>query len=836
MKRRTFMKLAGAATLVPPWSAAEGQPVFLSLRNAAVLLSRSSTAREAKAATVLVEESEKRCGLTWLVGKSRDRSAQVTIALATRQSLGGLSERFLASDEHLRGLAADGFVIRSGTDARGAWIAIVGADERGLLFGVGKLLRLINFGRMSAEIPASGMSITSSPKYRLRGHQLGYRPKTNAYDGWTVDMWDQYIRDLAIFGTNAIELVPPRTDDMQDSPQFPLPPLDMMVRMSQIADSYGIDVWVWYPPMDSDYSNPKTVDVALHEWRTVLANLPRLDAIFVPGGDPGHSEPKYLLALLEVQKKSLVQDHPNLQAWVSPQGFNADWMEKFITIISQPETQSWLDGVVFGPQSRLSLDELRSRVPQHYPIRDYPDITHSTSCQYPVPDWDLAFALTEGREVINPRPQCEAEILRQSLPQTIGFLTYSEGCNDDLNKFVWSALGWDPGQPVITVLRDFSHYFIGSQQEEGVALGLLDLERNWQGMLATNDRVDLTLERFRDLENAAAPAVLENWRFQQVLYRAYYDAFVRRRLLRESGLLAHALDILGQVDEFGWSALPLNIGEMPSSYPSNRRDPDMLIDAAIRVLEEPDADPEAAALRTRITELGYALFQSIHMQLAVERYQGEAVERAANLDTLDTPLTDIPWLRKQLANIKSLGNAEKQVASIRAVLSRTDPGPGGFYDELGNIANRPHLTLGPGPGKDPELRQSPQIGFSYPDRWGAAIPNAWKRWAGSLYDAAIEMRYEGLDPSSAYTVRVVYSGNQTSLKIGLKANDNVQIHPYIERTWPPALQEFPIPVAATSEGSLKLTWTREPGLGGNGTGCQVSEVWLIPADKSEAPS
>ena len=25
-----------------------------------------------------------------------------------------------------------------------------------------------------------------------------------------------------------------------------------------------------------------------------------------------------------------------------------------------------------------------------------------------------------------------------------GFLTYSEGCNDDVNKAVWSALGWDP--------------------------------------------------------------------------------------------------------------------------------------------------------------------------------------------------------------------------------------------------------------------------------------------------------------------------------------------------------------------------------------------------------
>ncbi len=140
-----------------------------------------------------------------------------------------------------------------------------------------------------------------APKYPLRGHQLGYRPKTNSYDGWSVPMWEQYIRDLAVFGANAIELIPPRSDDAADSPHFPLPPMQMMTEMSRIADSYGLDVWIWYPAMDKDYSDPKTVEFALHEWGEVFRRLPRVDAVFVPGGDPGHTEPKYLLALLEKQ-------------------------------------------------------------------------------------------------------------------------------------------------------------------------------------------------------------------------------------------------------------------------------------------------------------------------------------------------------------------------------------------------------------------------------------------------------------------------------------------------------------------------------------------------------
>ena len=37
---------------------------------------------------------------------------------------------------------------------------------------------------------------------------------------------------------------------------------------------------------------------------------------------------------------------------------------------------------------------------------------------------------------------------------------------------------------------------------------------------------------FQDMERTCSPQVMENWRFQQALYRTYFDAFVRRRLIR----------------------------------------------------------------------------------------------------------------------------------------------------------------------------------------------------------------------------------------------------------------------------------------------------------------
>jgi hypothetical protein len=71
--------------------------------------------------------------------------------------------------------------------------------------------------------------------------------------------------------------------------------------------------------------------------------------------------------------------------------------------------------------------------------------------------------VTEGREVINPWPMGYANIFRLQAPYSIGFVTYSEGCNDDVNKFIWSSLGWDREKPVVEILREYSGYFISDR-------------------------------------------------------------------------------------------------------------------------------------------------------------------------------------------------------------------------------------------------------------------------------------------------------------------------------------------------------------------------------------
>jgi hypothetical protein len=642
--------------------------------------------------------------------------------------------------------------------------------------------------RDTIEAPGT-LQIASAPAYPLRGHQLGYRPKTNSYDGWSVPVWEQYIRDLAVFGTNAIELIPPRSDDDADSPHFPLPPMRMMIEQSRLAASYGLDVWVWYPAMDKDYSDPKTVEFALHEWGEVFRQLPRIDAVFVPGGDPGHTEPKYLLALLEKETQVLHRFHPRAQMWVSPQSFDRAWMDQFLAIL-RDQQPAWLSGVVFGPQVRMSLPELRAAVPRRYPIRHYPDITHSRQSQYPVPDWDAAYAFTEARESINPRPIDEANIFHLLQPYTIGFLTYSEGCNDDVNKMVWSSLGWDPKADITDILRDYSRYFIGPRYAESFAQGLLALERNWRGPLATNAGVEPTLQQFQEMERAATPQLRANWRFQQALYRAYYDAYTRARLIYESQLEDKALAELKDSKSDG-SVSAMNLAE--------------------GILDQPLTDRTTLGWRARVFELAEALFQSIRMQLSVPRYQAIAVDRGANLDTIDFPLNDRPWLKQRLAAIRQLPDEAARLKAISEIVHWTDPGPGGFYDDLGNVTRQPHLVRGA------------LTGFAGNANWRVS----WRTHAESLYDDPLRMHYDGLNPAAQYKIRVVYAGDSPRTKIRLAADDAVEIHPLIAKPAPIAPVEFDIPKSATGKGTLDLSWYREPGLGGNGRGCQVAEVWLI---------
>jgi hypothetical protein len=244
-------------------------------------------------------------------------------------------------------------------------------------------------------------------------------------------------------------------------------------------------------------------------------------------------------------------------------------------------------------------------------------------------------------------------------------------------------------------------------------------------------------------------------------------------------------------------------------------------------------DPAEAAsrqpLRDAIETLAGQLFHNIGMQLSVKKYGASEIGRGASLDTVDVSLNDRAWLEHEFARIRSLATEHERLEAITAIVNWTNPGPGGFYDDLGNPAAEPHLVHFEDYSSDPAFLHSALDSFA--DR----LPDqGWRlseiTHALALYDQPLELRYTGLGTSAYYKLRVDYAGEDSTQPITLVANDSIVIHGPRKRASNPEIVEFEIPAAATSAGTLDLKWTQPKGLGGGGRGLQIAEVWLLRED------
>jgi len=719
---------------------------------------------------------------------------------------------------------AEGFSVLGLPWSHGEAVILAGNDERGELFAAGWLLRQMRCTpapgayACSPRIPAH-LRIFTTPDKPARGHQIGYRNKNNTYDAWNLAQFERQIRDLAIFGGNALQLIAPASDDDPTSVLYPAPALQTVLGISGLLQKYGLDCDLYYPEMRSDYTQPAQVEAELKDFEALVKAMPRLDALYIPGGDPGHTPPAALFPLVAREAEVLHRYHPKATVWVSAQGFDAARYARFYQLLD--EHPAWLTGVFFGPQSRDSFATQRRRIPARYAMQFYPDIAHTMHAQFPVPQWDPIWGLTEGREPICPRPAAFAEIYRYYRSLHSGFMTYSEGVNDDVNKIVFTQLGWSATMPIETILSEYARWFL---QREGAQNALAvqavrGLENDWTGPIAGNRGIAATYALLQQLNAASTPAqVAGNGRWESLLYRATYDDYVQRRLAREGGAEQAAYTALSQSATSGQRAA------------ATRK---ALADTAPDAIEQREHD--------RLFTLADALFHDWGLQLSVPLYHAENWERGANLDRVDTPLNDAAWLNHALDAALQQPTEDARQAALDAIVDWQHPVPGALYDDLGDPTHEPHLVRGTPWADDPELYSAAIDGIA--DRTLAANPSpanlttpaaenpwrlSWLDYAETLYETPLELDYTGLDPHRAYRVRITYAGEDYALPLRLTANGTIEVHAARLRHGNPETVEFPVPAAATATGKLQLRWTGPGGSPGSGRGRQVAEVWLIP--------
>ena len=753
------MRIALLACLLP----------CLSLTAANLDLSRANVVAgtaDRNSALVLVEEVEKRTGIRLPVVASLQEGK---ISIALRQGVAGL--------------AAEGYRLK----ASAGQVEIAGADARGVLYGVGAFLRRMDWkaGSLSIEAP---LELKSAPVSRIRGHQLGYRAAANSWDAWTVAQFDQYIRELALFGANSIENIP--FQDERTNPLMKVSRREMNREMSRICQRYGLDFWVWLPADFDLHDTAKRVEF-LQRFEEMAGESVELSGVFVPGGDPGHNPPELVMPLLEDLAARLKLRHPKAKVWLSLQGFNAEKEEAVYRYIEQ-KRPVWLGGLVAGPSSPPA-ERSRRRLPREYALRLYPDLTHNKICQYQVPSWDQAFALTLGREAINPRPAEFARIHNRYAALSDGFISYSDGVHDDVNKNVFSALAWDPARSVREVLIDYARLHFSSALAPEIADGILALERNWRGPLVDNGGVEGTLLAWQKLEQKA-PQLEANWRWQMNLLRATYDVFVRRRLISESGLEAAANAQL--------LAPGRNAGEAMA--------------AARAILAQVSLRPESPELRARIVELCEKLFRSIGLQTSVGKYQASGTERGAVLDFVDYPLNNRWWLEDEFAKVSAMKTEAEKKQRLVAIAQWEKPGPGSFYDDVGNEGRSPHA--------EGDIEQEPgSFRATEPTFWwwDQGMSRARLSWQSTIWPR--RMVYEGLAPGASYVVRTQGYGQN------LLRADGKALKPLVEGKLMGEFYEFTVPAEALEDGRLELTWEvpKDEGALNWRQKSRLAEVWLL---------
>ncbi len=720
----------------------------------------------------------------------------------------------------------EGYRIRFLKEEDRTRLIVLGKDERGEFYGMAWILRKAEIRPGSVTIPESLDGISMTPEYALRGHQLGYRDKNNTYSAWTTEDFVAYIQDLALFGANAIELLPPKTDDNLYSATFLRDPFEIMKEVSEIIHSYHMDVWLWYPNVGKDYADWSCIDAELKERERVFAEIPYLDAILVPLGDPGSLWPAAAFRLTEQFVRIMHKYHPQAKVWVAPQHFQPEpgWYDEFYAeIAKEPD---WVDGVCFAPWEQHTVSEMAEKLPKKYRenIRNYPDISHNSNCQFPVPDWDFAFALTSGREGYNARPRQMKHIHNLIEPYTTGTITYSEGIHDDVNKFVWVDQDFDSKRPVKETLEDYVRFFIDPDMVSPLTEILLRLEDNWTGPIAENESIDITYHKMRDADEKASGKIKENYRYQMLLLRVLTDYWTKEKYIYDQKLEKQALQVLRQAGETGSAAA---IKEVRS------------------LLNLSKDRPVAEDILFEMEKLSDALRESCKIQLTVGHHGGQRWIRGAYLETREMPLNDYQFLMLRCREIEKLPEEEDRVKALQQLTMREDPGEGNIYCNLGSYEGFTHVVKEHTWEEDPGYLHTPLMDHSIYSIMGLfhdmkgwytefPLPLAWAMNTTVLYGTPLEVRFDGLDPAADYTMRIFYPNSFLKAVHHMqKPEDDTLVHFYAgdallaesiprEELDSNAGWLYELPHSSYADGTLKLRWEIYDTL----KAFAVSEIWI----------
>ncbi len=487
----------------------------------------------------------------------------------------------------------DGFRIEklSETSAK-----VVGNDQRGLLYGVGKFLRECSFG--DGEFTPCEWTGFSSPAKPVRGMYFATHFHNYYHDAPTQAI-NEYVEDLALWGCSSISV----WYDMHHYTGINDPAAQEMIAKLKVilkaAKRIGLQ--------------PGLTSLANEGYSTTpdhLKSIPTQTAHYGVEICPSKQEGLDLIVKLRQEMLEAFKEVEAEYVWIwpydqggctcsdcMPWGYNgflksgkaeAEVVKQIFptakTVVSTWCFDYFIEGEYAGFQKSLETGELDwadyLMIDAHGEFPPYV-IDHGVPGGLPAlgfPEISMYYMTPWGGWGANPLPNHIQTMWDTSGHLLSGGFPYSEGIFEDLNKAICFQLYWDPQKKVSETVKEYARYELGVDPDiMEQACNLMEADQHhWKGEESSLEYhlehadhafecLELTQKAAKNIPDWAA----KSWRWRILYIRAAIDA----ALTESKGLSTPAIDAMLEelsdiyyADGAEYTVCPLSIRHLKRLY------------------------------------------------------------------------------------------------------------------------------------------------------------------------------------------------------------------------------------------------------------------------------
>ena len=449
------------------------------------------------------------------------------------------------------GIGTEGYKI---TDGPGGSVRILGNDERGLLYGVGRFLRSSRYDG-DGFTPGTWRG-TSVPRCPMRGIYLATH-FNNYYEAASPEELDHYVEDLALWGFNLLALAYPHWQYASYDDPAARKMAEHLRRTMRVAKQVGMHVSVGDALNGGFTSTPKEMrgtpvpdplgrhgnfgvnlcpskpaarEQLLKNWEQLLDEFadPGLDCITYWPYDEGGCGcqdcwpwgARGYLSLSRAVSALARKKCPHIKVIVSTWTFDTppagEWEALNQALAAD---KSWADYIQADAHEDFPRFPLERGVPGNLPLLNFPEI--SMWGQSP---W--------GGYGANPLPARLQRLWNQTQRKLSGGTPYSEGIYEDINKAICSQFYWDPERQAIETVREYAAFEYSPVVADDLVKVVEAFEKNHLRK-EIGPSAEEAFDCVKSMETKLTPQARAAWRWRIVYLRALID----RELLRTQGKL-----------------------------------------------------------------------------------------------------------------------------------------------------------------------------------------------------------------------------------------------------------------------------------------------------------